>query len=104
MATNLPIGFNFNGRGRTAPPRIGYRADKGRTQAQFVPKLQRPLSNGGVDANNGLELRNGIPVRQRPRKTAPRRQSPTATTGETLIRYCPRRADRDRSGTRVPVR
>jgi len=54
MATNLPIGFNFNGRGRTAPPRIGYRADKGRTQAQFVPKLQRPLSNGGVDANSGL--------------------------------------------------
>ena len=55
MATNLPTGFHFNGRGRTAPPRIGYRANKGRTQAQFVPKQQRPLSNGGVNSNNGLE-------------------------------------------------
>ena len=52
--TNLPIGFNFSGLRRTKPSRIGYKAGKKYTQAQFVPKLQRPLSNGGKDANNGL--------------------------------------------------
>ena len=55
--TNLPVGFNFSGRGnRTAPPRIGYQAGKTKSQVQFLPKMQTPLGNGGNNFNNGLNV------------------------------------------------
>jgi hypothetical protein len=52
--TNLPVGFNFSGRGRTAPPRIGYQSGKTKSQVQFLPKMQTPIGNGGNNSNNGL--------------------------------------------------
>jgi hypothetical protein len=52
--TNLPTGFNFSGRHRVNPSSTGYQAGKTKSQVKFIPKRQRPLTNGGDKSNHGL--------------------------------------------------
>ena len=53
--TNLPGGFFFSGRHRTRPSSTGYQAGKTKSQVQFLPKMQKPLGNGGPNFNNGFQ-------------------------------------------------
>jgi len=51
---SLPTNFSLKGRARTAPKRYGYTNGNSNNITSFIPKNSRPLSNGGVKGNMGL--------------------------------------------------